>query len=119
VLARANGSLRFMFRALLRLLSMVMLAIAVIMAVLDATRSIAANALVLTPLGESWAAVSPSTLERVERSISESMPGFFSDPLATGFLSLPGFAVFAGLALLLAIAGRRPARAASRFVVQR
>lgn len=108
-----------MFKALLRLLSMVMLAIAVIMAVLDATRSIAASAIVLTPLGDSWAAVSSSTLEAAERTISENLPGFFSDPLATGFLNLPGFAVFAGLALLLAIAGRRRERTASRFVVQR
>ena len=116
---RANGSLRFMFRALLRLLSMVMLAIAVIMAVLDATRSIAASALVMTPLEASWMTVSPWTLAWTEAMIGERLPAFFLYTVMAGFLALPGFAVFAGLALLLSIAGRRRERSASRFAVQR
>ena len=51
-----------MIRFIFRLLATLALAIAVIMAVLDATRSIAADALVLTPLGTSWYLVSPETL---------------------------------------------------------
>lgn len=107
-----------MFRALLRLLSMVMLAIAVIMAVLDATRSIAADAVVMTPLETSWMAVSPWTLAWTEAMIGASLPAFFLDPVAAGFLGLPGFAVFAGLALLLAIPGRRRERRVNRFAAR-
>ncbi len=51
-----------MIRFLFRLLSTVSLAIAVIMAVLDATRTVAASGLVLSSLRESWAATSPDTL---------------------------------------------------------
>lgn len=108
-----------MFRALLRLLSMIMLAIAVIMAVLDATRSIAASALVMTPLEASWMAVSPWTLAWTEAMIGERLPVFFLYTVMAGFLALPGFAVFGALALLFAIAGRQPTRTASRFAAQR
>lgn len=105
-----------MIRSLFRLLAMIALSVAVIMAVLDATRSIAAEAVVMTPLGEAWASFSPATLERAGELVTQSLPDFFWDPVAVGLLELPGFAVFAALALLLALAGRRPARREGRFV---
>ena len=100
-----------MFRAILRLFSLVALAVAVILAVLDATRSIAAGEITLTPVGTSWAALSPSSLEALERAITANLPFFIWDPLTTGLLRQPGFVVLAVLALLLALAGRRRQRA--------
>lgn len=108
-----------MIKALFRLLSMVALAVAVIMAVLDATRSLAAEAVVLTPLGVSWAAVSPATLDRARELGSGNLPAFLWDPVLVGLLELPGFAVFAGLALLLLLAGRPRERGAGRFMLER
>lgn len=107
-----------MFKALLRLLSMITLAVAVIMAVLDATRSIAAETIVWTPLGESWAAVSPSTLAGLEDAVVQGLPPFVWDPVVTGLLALPGFAVALALSLLLGFAGRRRMRASNRFATQ-
>jgi hypothetical protein len=98
---------------------MIALAVAVIMTVLDATRSIAADALVTTPLGVSWAAVSPDTLDRLRQTVTENLPPFVWDPVLIGLLRVPGFAVFAALAMLLAAAGRRPQRPAMRFGLQR
>lgn len=92
------------------------LAVAVIMAVLDATRSIAAETLVLTPLGASWSAVAPTVLAQLENAIEANLPRFALDPLFSGLLEAPGFAVFAVLALLLALAGRRPAAPHGRIV---
>lgn len=108
-----------MIRALIRLMSMVALAVAVIMAVLDATRSIAADAVVMTPLGASWAALAPSSLDRLELLATESLPALLWDPVAVGLLRLPGFAVFAVLALLLALAGRRPNQRGGRLALER
>jgi len=108
-----------MIRALFRLFSMIALAVAVIMAVLDATRSIAAEAVVMTPLGDSWESFSPATLAQTREMVVRNLPDAVWDPLAVGLLALPGFAVFAGLALLFAIAGRRPARRAGRFGAER
>lgn len=97
-----------MIRAILRLFSSIALSIAVIMAVLDATRSIAVEQITLTPLGTSWASLSPASLEAVEKTFEANLPGFLWDPLMTGLLHQPGFVIFAVLALLLALAGRRP-----------
>lgn len=60
-----------MLRFLFRLAAMVALAIAVIMAVLDATRTVAASHLVVTPLKTSWGAVSPDTLAATEAFVRE------------------------------------------------
>jgi len=99
-----------MLKALLRLLSMVLLSVAVIMAVLDATRSIAAGSLVTTPLGAPWKALSADTLRQFEDLVKANLPDLLWDPVALALLGLPGFAVFAALALLVALAGRRRER---------
>lgn len=104
-----------MIKALLRLVSMVLLAIAVIMAVLDATRSIATGAVAMTPLAASWKGVSPQSLASFEALVRENLPGLAWDPVVVWLLSLPGFALFGALALLVAFAGRRRERRDHRF----
>lgn len=104
-----------MIKALLRLLSMVLLAVAVIMAVLDATRSIAAGAIVVTPLRSAWMAFSPQSLAGFEALVRENLPDLAWDPVLLWLLSLPGFAIFAALWFVAALAGRRPTRHATRY----
>jgi hypothetical protein len=104
-----------MFKALLRLLSMVALAVAVIMAVLDATRSIAAEDVVWTPLGVSWTSVSPVTLAQVRELAAQALPNGTAEVALGAILQLPGAAVFAVLALVLALLGRKRVRQESRF----
>lgn len=107
-----------MLRFLFRFLATVSLAIAVIMAVLDATRSVAVSALVMTPLGRSWQAVSPETLAATRKFVETTLHPLLWDSVVVGILELPGFAVFAVLALLLYAIGHRPARRAGRFAAQ-
>lgn len=107
-----------MLRLMFRFMATVSLAIAVIMAVLDATRSVAASALVMTPLGRSWLAVSPETLEATRKFVETNLYPLLWDPVVTGILGSPGFVVFGVLALLLYAIGHRPARRAGRFVPQ-
>jgi hypothetical protein len=104
-----------MIRLLFRLLAMLSLAVAVIFAVLDATRSIAASALTATPLGKSWQEVSPAMLEATRAWIEATLSPTAWDPGAVFLLSLPGFVVFAALALIFFALGRRPSRRAGRF----
>jgi hypothetical protein len=99
-----------MVRLLFRLLAMIALAVAVIMAVLDATRTIAAEQLVLTPLNTSWTTVSPDTLEAVRMFVQDRL-----HPVAVLVLGLPGFVVFGVIAFLLYAIGRRPRRRVGRF----
>jgi hypothetical protein len=103
-----------MIRFLFRFLATVSLAIAVVMAVIDATRTVAAGDLVMTPLGTSWMSVSPDTLERARDTIAAIHPALW-DPATVFVLKSPGFAIFGVLALLVYAIGRRPARRLDPF----
>jgi hypothetical protein len=107
-----------MIRFLFRFLATVSLAVAVVMAVLDATRTIAAGDWVLTPLGASWMSVSPGTLAATQATIESWLHPALWDPLALSILKLPGFAVFSVLALVLYAIGRKPARRLDPFARQ-
>jgi hypothetical protein len=106
--------LRFLFR----LLATISLAVAVIMAVLDATRTVAASQIVTTPLGTSWAAVSPDSLSAAEQFVRLRMYPPLWDSAIVPLLGLPGFVVFAILAFLLYAIGRRPARRTGSFIAE-
>jgi uncharacterized membrane protein YdfJ with MMPL/SSD domain len=107
-----------MIRFLFRFLATIALAVAVIMAVLDATRTVAAGDWVMTSLGTSWLTVSPSTLESAQKAVETWLHPAFWDPVALFVLKSPGFIVFAVVAFLLYAAGRRPQRRMSPFVHQ-
>jgi hypothetical protein len=107
-----------MIRFLFRFLATIALAVAVIMAVLDATRTIAAGEWVMTPLGASWLAVSPATLESAQKAVENWLHPALWDPVAVFALQSPGFVVFAVLALLLYALGRKPPRRMSPFAHQ-
>lgn len=92
-----------MLKLLFRLLTFISLAIAVVMAVLDATRSIAENMIVLTPLAKSWASFAPSALEAFRSWSLEKMPEFVWNVIIQNILQLPGFVVFALLTVVLAL----------------
>ncbi len=102
-----------MIRFLFRLLATFALAIAVIMAVLDATRSIARLASGAHAAGRELgmrvarhAAVSPRPW------CSATSGRRFWDPGMTFVLAQPGFAVFAALALIFYVIGHKPRRPA-------
>lgn len=104
-----------MIRLPFRLAAMIALSVSVIMAVLDATRTVAAQHLVTTPLMTSWLAVSPDTLGAFETFVRDKIHPLLWDTIVAGALNLPGFVVFAGLAFILYAIGHRPERRAGRF----
>jgi len=99
-----------MFRFIFRLAAMVALSVSVIMAVVDATRSVAASALVMTPLNASWLAVSPDTRAAFETFVRAKAYPLVWDGIIAWVLAQPGFAVFAVLAFLLHAIGYRRQR---------
>jgi len=104
--AIAGSTMRLIFR----LLALVALAVAVVMAVVDATRTIAADAWTFTPLGESWRAQFPDSLLSLQRFMEAYGVSFLWDPVMTTILSLPGWLVFAVLAFVLHAIGYRRRR---------
>lgn len=94
-----------MIRFLFRLLAMISLCVAVIMAVLDGARSVAASSVVLKPLGVSWFETSPDTLNLAQAIVQRYLLPVIWDPAMIWVLNQPGFAVMGVLSLLLYIAG--------------
>jgi hypothetical protein len=101
-------------RLILRVLGTWLLGLAVVLAVIDGTKSLAANALVTTPLGETWSGIHAPSLMAVKTFFETR---FFADLLGgifTVLLTYPAFAVIAVPGLLLTLIGR--AKRQQRFV---
>jgi len=97
-------------RAFFRTLSLVSLAAALVAAVLDLTRSIADNRIVLTPLHDDWQRLAPSSLEAVRLWVSEALHPLVWSPVMESVLSAPSWTVLALLAIVFAMAARRRKR---------
>jgi len=107
-----------MIRFLFRLLATAALAVSVIMAVVDATRSIAISKFDPTPLGGYWFEYAPSSLVALQRLLENNGVAFLWDPAMLAALRVPGFAAFLVLAFLLYAVGRRPERRIGRFAAE-
>lgn len=107
-----------MIRFLFRLLASVALAVGVIMAVIDTTRTVAAGRLVTTPLSASVEGVWPGTLEALRTFLTTSIHTFAWNPVTTFVIAQPGFVVLGVLAFLLYAVGRRPQRRIGDFAVE-
>lgn len=85
--------------------------------VIDATKTIAAGTLVVTPLGQAWYWIAPAMLmsvqEFVQQKIEPFVGGWLWDPAMQSLLLLPTWLVFGVLGFLLTwFGGRRRRRMA-------
>lgn len=97
-------------RLILRIAGTWLIGLALVLIVIDGTKSLGANALVFTSLADLWTQVHPASLETV-RGFFDSR--FFADLLdvaLASLLSYPAFAVFGLPGIVLALAGRKPRR---------
>jgi hypothetical protein len=103
-------------RLILRIAGTWLIGLALVLLVIDGTRSLGANALVFTSLADTWTQVHGASLDAV-RGFFDSR--FFADLLdraLDALLTYPAFAVFGLPGIVLALAGRTPRR--ERFVRQ-
>ncbi|HEY7084531.1 MAG TPA: hypothetical protein VH519_06910 [Hyphomicrobiaceae bacterium] len=96
--------------AFFRFLAGVLFLIAVIAAVDDGTRSVAAGAFVSTPLAEHWSKIAPGLLSAAQSAVSRATHPLVWELGMRRVLLVPTWALFAGLGLLFAFAGRRRRR---------
>ena len=94
-------------KTLLRILALFSLAIAVIAAVLDVTRSIADSSVVFTPLGLDWYNFAPSSLNQAQNIIQELVHPVIWDPIIQTILLAPSWAVFTILWMIFSLLGSR------------
>ena len=103
-------------RLVLRILGTWLLGLALILLIIDGTKSLGADTIVTTSLGDTWNLVSAASLAAVKNFIDTRFFGPVLDPLLGVLLSFPGFAVLGVPGILLAFAGR--SRRSRRFVKQ-
>ena len=105
-----------MLSFIVRSIGLVALAIAVVSAVLDLTRSVAAGEAVITSFGSSWTAMSPNSHALARESVTNSLGAGTWDGPVTWALALPTWGLFGLIALFLLWLGRkRRASVQSRF----
>lgn len=103
-------------RLILRVLGTWLIGLALVLLVIDGTKSLGANMLVFTSLADLWTQVHAPSLDGV-RAFFDSR--FFADLLDAALATLlgyPAFAVFGVPGILLALLGRKPYR--ERFLRQ-
>ena len=97
-----------MIRFLFRFLGYWLLAGALVAAIIDGSKSIAASALVTTPLGQHFQQLAPSLLQKLEFGIQNNLGlPWLWDIVFVNILTWPTFAVLGIFALILLMIGRR------------
>lgn len=93
-------------RLLLRVAGTILIACAMILLIVDGTKSLAVSGLVMTPLAESWAGMHEPSYQGLRDFLDTRLFGPLLNPLVSGLLALPGWAVLGVPGVLLAWAGR-------------
>jgi hypothetical protein len=96
--------------AFFRFLAGTFLLIAVIAAVYDGTRSLAAGSLAITSLLEHWSRIAPGLLASAQSGVGRALHPLVWDMGLGRLLLAPAWAAFAVLGVLFAYAGRRRRR---------
>jgi hypothetical protein len=103
-------------RLLFRLIGTWLLGVALILLIIDGTRSLAADEIVMTSLADTWAFVHAQSLEEVRVFLATRFFGPIVEPAVSTILTLPGWLVLAVPGTLIAWMGRT--RRARVFVRQ-
>ena len=90
-----------MFVFLARALGFWLIAAGIVGIVIDGTKSIAADRLIITPLGQAWFELSPNSLNGLQAGIERNIHPFLWDPVMLWLLMLPNWAAIGGLGFLL------------------
>jgi hypothetical protein len=97
---------------LLRILGVWLLLLAMVAAVIDATKTLAGGgAWVVTPLGDQWASLNPDSLAAAKAAVETHVGTFLWDPMITEILHAPTWGVFGVLGIALYWLGRKRAPA--------
>ena len=104
-----------MFSFVFRLLGFVILALALVLVVLDITRSITASSLVLTSLGEAWVGFNSVSFEAAKDTVTNVLHPAIWDNIIAFILVLPSWLMFLLLAMILLWLGRKKKSRFGRF----
>src|SRR4029079_3498989 len=93
---------------LIRLVGVWFLLLAMVAAVIDATKSLAGGgAWVSTPLGQHWSSLNPDSTGATNSAVETHAGTFMWDPMITEILNAPTWVVFGILGVVLFWLGRK------------
>ena len=93
---------------LIRLVGVWFLLLAMVAAVIDATKSLAGGgAWVVTPMGEQWKALNAQSLDAAKAWVTSNAGPYLWDPIITTILHAPTWVVFGILGVLLYWLGQK------------
>jgi hypothetical protein len=98
-----------MFRLLLRLLGLCLLATAFVTLLGDVTRSVAGAKLYITPLGETLMALAPGKLALARAFVEGRVHPYIWDPVLVDLMRLPVWLAVGAIGCLAIWLGRKPA----------
>jgi hypothetical protein len=96
-----------MIRFLLRFAGLLSLAGGFILVIYDGTKSIAGNGLSLTTVRALWETINAASLQNLRPLIEKTAGHFAWDPVFTGFLVAPSWAVLSLVGIVLILLGRK------------
>lgn len=99
----------------LRAFGLLLMAAGFVALIVDAVKSIASAAIIVTPLGQAWYQLDRASLNAAQGLIEQYTMAALWDPVAVTILFLPGWVVFTALGLAVYYLGRR--RRSSRAFV--
>jgi hypothetical protein len=96
-----------MIRFVFRFFGVLLLALAFILLIYDGTRSIGANAILVTRATEFWSSVHQGSREAFEIWVKQSAPGWVWDSVLRSVLEQPTWLVLGIVAAILIVVGRK------------
>jgi hypothetical protein len=96
-----------MIRFLFRFLGLLSLAAAFIALVIDGTKSIAANAVTMTPLGQYWNDIHSTSLQLLQPAIERHIALWLWNPVVLNIITAPTWLVLGILGAVLVLIGRK------------
>jgi hypothetical protein len=95
--------IRFLFRAV----GFLCIAAAFLLIIYDGTKSIAGNAVFITSVRSLWEIINAASLQALRPLIEGNLGRLAWDPVFTGFLNTPSWAVIGLLGIVFIILGRK------------
>jgi hypothetical protein len=95
--------IRFVFRSV----GFLAIAAAFLLVIYDGTKSIAANALFITSVRTLWETIHASSLAALRPLIEGTLGRFAWDPVFSGFLNTPSWAVLGIVGIVFILLGRK------------
>ena len=97
-------------RIALRIVGTWLIGLALVLLVIDGTKSLAANAVVMTSLGDIWLQIHAQSLDNVREFFQSRFFANLLDRVFDALLTYPAFVVIGVPGIVLALLGRKPRR---------